>query len=444
MGYKRYERYKDSGVEWIGEVPEGWDLYKITWIFNLISSGTTPPTANIEYYDGNIPWINTGDLNDGYIFDTPKTVTKVAFQECSALKLFPVNTLLIAMYGATIGKTGITKIVAATNQACCALAKPSKAVPKFIFYWFLSNRNHIISMAYGGGQPNISQNLIKSLRIPLPKIEEQKNIVCFLDQKTVEIDNLIADKEKMVQLLQEMRQAIISEAVTEGLDKNVKMKDSGVEWIGEIPEHWEVKRLKYLVWLIVEKASEDDIDKPYIGLENIEAKIGRIKFYANEEESFTESDSLLFEPNDILFGKLRPYLAKCIVADFYGRCTSELLILRCRSIISNYLYYFMLSDMFIKTVNSSTYGAKMPRANWSYIGNLKVVLPDTAEQKHIINYINKKTNIIDSLISDIRTQITKLKEYRQSLISEAVTGKINVRNFMQSTEGGVQNDCNAG
>ena len=85
----------------------------------------------------------------------------------------------------------------------------------------------------------------------------------------------------------------------------------------------------------------------------------------------------------------------------------------------------------------------MPRANWSYIGNLKVVLPDTAEQKHIINYINKKTNIIDSLISDIRTQITKLKEYRQSLISEAVTGKINVRNFMQSTEGGVQNDCNA-
>ena len=217
-GLDRNVPMKDSGVEWIGEIPAHWKLYKITQIFNLISSGTTPASTNLEYYDGSIPWVNTGDLNDGYIYDTPKKVTEIALIECSALKLFPVNTLLIAMYGATIGKLGITKIVASTNQACCALANPQNAIVKFVFYWFLANRNNIISMAYGGGQPNISQNLIKSLRVPLPKIEEQKSIVSFLDQKTAEIDSLIADIQIQIAKLKEYRQALISEAVTGKID----------------------------------------------------------------------------------------------------------------------------------------------------------------------------------------------------------------------------------
>ncbi|MDI3534517.1 MAG: type restriction enzyme subunit [Thermosediminibacterales bacterium] len=217
-GLDRNVPMKDSGVEWIGEIPAHWSLYKITWIFNLISSGATPSSINLEYYDGNIPWVNTGDLNDGYIYDTPKTVTEIALRECSALKLFPVDTLLIAMYGATIGKLGITKIIASTNQACCALAGPKNAIIKFIFYWFLANRSNIISMAYGGGQPNISQNLIKSLRIPLPEIEEQKSIVNFLDQKTSEIDALISDIQTQIDKLKEYRQSLISEAVTGKID----------------------------------------------------------------------------------------------------------------------------------------------------------------------------------------------------------------------------------
>ena len=433
--YRRYERYKDSGIEWIGEIPEEWTSLKVSWIFNIIGSGTTPFSSNLDYYDGDIPWVNTGDLNDDYLYKTSKMVTDLALNECSALKFYPINTLLIAMYGATIGKLSITKIVATTNQACCALAQPKKASIKFIFYWFLANRDHIISMAYGGGQPNISQNLIKSLRIPLPEKHEQKAIANFLDQKTTEIDALIADKEKLIELLREKRQAIISEAVTKGLNPNVRMKDSGIEWVGEIPEHWDIRRIKYLSNIRNVKASDSDNDKIYVGLESIEPKTGKLLTNNNDEQQAVGETANIFRKGDVLFGKLRPYLAKCIVADFNGRCTSELLVLRTASdMLPEYLYLFMLSPIFIDVVNSSTYGAKMPRVSWDFIGNLKIPLPNIKEQEEIVEYLIKLTNNMDDLISDISTQIQKLKEYRQSLISEAVTGKIDVRELENMSE----------
>ncbi len=211
-------RMKDSGIEWIGEIPEHWNNKKISWIFNIIGSGTTPSTSNLEYYDGDVPWVNTGDLNDGYLYETSKMITDLALKDYSTLKFYPIDTLLIAMYGATIGKLSITKIIATTNQACCALAQPKNVNIKFIFYWFLANRNHIIAMAYGGGQPNISQNLIKSLRINLPEKHEQNAIVNFLDQKTAEIDSLVTETKNQIEKLKEYRQSLISEAVTGKID----------------------------------------------------------------------------------------------------------------------------------------------------------------------------------------------------------------------------------
>ncbi|MDK2934726.1 MAG: type restriction enzyme subunit [Clostridiales bacterium] len=240
---------------------------------------------------------------------------------------------------------------------------------------------------------------------------------------------MIADKEKLIELLQEKRQAIISEVVTKGFNPNVKMKDSGVEWIGEIPEHWELQKIKYVANIRNVKASELDNDKVYIGLENIESKTGKLLIGDIDEQQNIEGTSNIFEVNDVLFGKLRPYLAKCIIANFSGRCTSELLVLRCSQVLPKYMFFLMLSEKFIDVVNSSTYGAKMPRANWDFIGNLKIPLPNKEEQKKIIEFLSKKSNEIDDLVSKIKEQIQKLKEYRQSLISEAVTGKIDVRDY---------------
>ena len=200
-----------------------------------------------------------------------------------------------------------------------------------------------------------------------------------------------------------------------------KYKDSGVEWIGEIPEHWEMSRLKRVTELVIQKASNDDLDKPYIGLENIESWTGQY----NSVEEFEDTSANLFSPGMVLFGKLRPYLAKSIKVDFWGRCSSELLTLDLKKIVSCFLHYLLLMKGFISEVNSSTYGVKMPRASWEFIGNMFMAIPPESEQQAIANFLDQKTSELDGLIADKEKLVTLLQEYRQSIISEAVTKGLN-------------------
>lgn len=196
---KAYPKYKPTNIEWIGEIPEHWDVRKVSRSFNTIGSGTTPNTNNPEYYENaTINWVMTGDLNENILNETSKKISDLAFKEHSTLKIYPKGTLLIALYGATIGKVSILGIEACTNQACCALANSPFFKIKFIFYWFLANKQNIIQLGYGGGQPNISQELIRYLRIPCTSSEEQHIISHFLDDRTQKIDTLIEKKQKLM------------------------------------------------------------------------------------------------------------------------------------------------------------------------------------------------------------------------------------------------------
>ncbi|MEI7952535.1 MAG: restriction endonuclease subunit S, partial [Synechococcaceae cyanobacterium ELA182] len=239
MSFPRYLAYKPSGVEWLGEVPEHWEVWKLSHAFTLIGSGTTPKTDNRDYYDGGeIPWVNTGDLNDRELDECKKRITALAITEHSALTIYPAGSLLIAMYGATIGKLALLNFAATVNQACCVFTGKSEIASKFMFYWFLGLRQQIISLATGGGQPNISQDILRTLRVAIPPLSQQRQIATFLDHETAKIDALIAEQQRLIELLQEKRQAVISHAVTKGLNPDAPMKDSGVEWLGEVPEHW--------------------------------------------------------------------------------------------------------------------------------------------------------------------------------------------------------------
>lgn len=210
---------KDSGVDWLGEIPKHWELRKIGRSFKIIGSGTTPTSGREEYYQhGNIPWVLTGDLNDDYLSQTSKSITEKAFEEHSALKKFPVGSLVIAMYGATIGRLSLLEIEATTNQACCVLADSSFFSIKFLFYWFLSNRSNIISLSYGGGQPNISQEIIRNIKIPCPSVEEQSDIVKFIDHKCSAINASILKIEKEIELISEYKTSLINETVTGKID----------------------------------------------------------------------------------------------------------------------------------------------------------------------------------------------------------------------------------
>ena len=205
---------KDSGVEWIGQVPEHWDVKKITHIFPNIGSGTTPNSSDPSFYEGNINWLQTGDLTDGYIYKTSKTITHKALQTYSTLKIYPKNSLVIAMYGATIGKVGLLQIETTTNQACCVLSTALNIEMKYIFYLFQGIKESLVAMSYGGGQPNISQEKIKSLKLPFPNASEQEQIADYLDKQTAKIDQAIALKTAHIEKLKEYKSVLINDAVT--------------------------------------------------------------------------------------------------------------------------------------------------------------------------------------------------------------------------------------
>lgn len=205
---------KDSGVEWIGKVPEHWEVMKTSLLYTNIGSGTTPSTSKQEYYeDDGFCWLQTGDLNDGYITDTSKKITKVAVKDYK-LRFYPVGSIVIAMYGATIGKIGLLKIPTATNQACCVLPYSNKMNEMYAFYVCQIAKSQMLLEAVGGGQPNISQDIIKKLKLPVPPLCEQQAIAVYLDGRCSEIDKAIATQQKRIALLQELRQSVIKEVIT--------------------------------------------------------------------------------------------------------------------------------------------------------------------------------------------------------------------------------------
>ena len=272
----------------------------------------------------------------------------------------------------------------------------------------------------------ISPDDLKGILLPIPPKDEQTQIARFLDRKTSQINKFIRNKRRIIELLKEQKQAIINQAVTRGLDPNVKLKPSGVEWIGDIPEQWEVRRLKFLCHNLNEQTSEKQPGETYIALEHVESWTGRISL-PDDEISF-DSQVKRFKPGDVLFGKLRPYLAKVTRPQTAGVCVGEFPVLRATGNVSaNFLEQKLRSKRVIDLINSSTFGAKMPRADWTFIGNLKFAYPPADEQQEILEHIQEKSAEIDQAISRAQREIELMRKYRTRLISDVVTGQVDVR-----------------
>jgi hypothetical protein len=214
-GIHPYTRFRPTGIPWIPEVPEHWEVRKSTRIFPRIGSGTTPKTGVQGYYteDNGIYWLQTGDLNDGLIEDTAKKITRRALDE-SNLNIYPIDSVVIAMYGATIGKVGLLNIESATNQACCVLSPSPHYISKYAISVFMSVKTELIRQALGGGQPNISQETIRRIRLPLPPLSEQRAIVAYIEKKTAVIDRKINACREQTELMKAYKQRLISDAVT--------------------------------------------------------------------------------------------------------------------------------------------------------------------------------------------------------------------------------------
>jgi restriction endonuclease S subunit len=314
---------------------------------------------------------------------------------------------------------------------------------RFLYYITVDPRFRRLgeaNMTGAAGQQRVPEEFIRNYLVPVPPLNVQRAIADYLDRETARIDALIAAKERLLALLAEKRRALITRAVTRGLDPNAPMKDSGIPWLGEIPAHWTATRIKHVVTLRRSRVQSDEERKPYIGLEHIESWTGRlVSDLSSADEAAVsatrESDSLssTFEPGDVLFGKLRPYLAKAWVAEFAGRCTTEALVMQPVAVEARFLRYVFLCPDFIDLVDASTFGSKMPRADWDFIGNIKIPLPPATEQRAIVEHITEETARLDALRAATERSIALLKERRAALISAAVTGQIDVPACAAST-----------
>ena len=303
--------------------------------------------------------------------------------------------------------------------------KKGKIIPKFLYYCFESkqHRLQIEIESTGVTRVGIPKDVISHYKIPLKSLAQQNKIVGYLDQEVAIIDALMEKKIRLVELLEEKKKATISQAVTKGLDPNAEMKPSGIEWLGDIPEHWEVIRLKHVVNKIDDYS--ENVSELKLAVENIESFTGRL---INIENTDYDSSLNKFKKGDVIFNKLRPYLGKVYYAEQDGGVYGELLVLRGNpSIYSKFLFYLLISHKFIELVDSSSTGTKMPRANWEdFIKNINIPQIPYSEQQLIANELDRKVYKIEQLKNKLYNSIHLLKEKRTAIISAAINGELNL------------------
>lgn len=423
---------KDSGVEWIGEIPEEWEVAKIKYYCDSIYSGGTPSRLEPKYWNGDINWIPSGYCKNKEIIKAEEKITKEALLS-SSTKLINKDTPLVAMTGATCGFTGYLKIDACINQSIMAYIPDKLTSSRFLWYLTMSLYQKYLSLQSGGAQAGINSIDAKNIYVPYVKIKEQNNIAKILDKKTGQIEDIKSTIMKEIQILEDYKKSIITEAVTKGLDKNVEMKDSGIEWIGDIPKHWKVVALKYF--------SEN-----YSGGTPSRNKIeywedGKIPWVSSGEinkdyiydtyEHITElglinSSAKIFPENTVLValngqGKTK---GKTAVLKIRATTNQSLTGFICDEINLHYkfLYYqFKSSYKFNRSYYSG--GDNRDGIAASNLKTARLSLPNISEQKEIVKYLDKKTKSIDESIEAKQKQLETLEEYKKSLIYEYVTGK---------------------
>lgn len=414
-------RMKESGIDWIGQIPEEWEVIKFKYLGD-VKQGLTYSPSDIVDKDEGILVLRSGNIQNGILDFNNNVYVKTKVAESIVLRKNDI--LITARNGspALIGKNAIIDTdITATFGAFMMVFRANKSLfSKFAFYLMNVSFNFYRTFFTTSTVNQLTAAIFNGIEVPLPSISEQQKIADFLDKKTAQLDKVKSLLEEQIQKLKDYRSSLIYETVTKGLDKTVPMKDSGIDWIGQVPQGWEISKIRYLVTTRSEKRITDS-SIPYIGLENIESQTGK---FVETGIQVDKSENIVVEIGDVLFGKLRPYLRKYWRATFPSTASSEFLVFQSSELDMNFLYYAIQSDSFIEEVNTSTYGSKMPRASWEYIKNMKIAFPSSlVEQQKIADFLDKKTIQIDKLIQIKNEQIDNINKQRQTLIYDYVTGK---------------------
>lgn len=439
MSFPRYPKYKDSGVEWLEELPEGWDVGPLKR-FAKLQTGMTPPTDDFGNYtdEGFFQWIRPEDLDET---GKPTKASKyLTTQGWRLARQIPAGATLICCIG-TIGKSGITEDIVSTNQQITAAIPIANS--RYLFYSITSARTELELASTGNVLRILNTERLGNICLPSPPRHEQQAIVAFLDRETAKIDALVAEQKNLIALLKEKRQAVISHAVTKGLDPTVPMRDSGIDWLGEVPAHWKVGKAKFYLSILPGYAfssagfSRDENDVKL--LRGINVGVGELRWDEIVYWSRKEADGLdRFElmEGDIVVGMDRPLISSGMrVAEVRRHDLPCLLLQRVAKVLPN----DAMNSRFILTLLSSrafeahfapeTTGVSVPLISGDQISSFVIPIPPLGEQEKICNFIRIEQTKFDDLTTEAQHTIDLLKERRSALISAAVTGKIDVRGY---------------
>ena len=425
--------YKDSGIEWIGQIPKEWGIGKVKNYYSL-QTGFTPDTKNELYYDDNgALWVNISDMGDShYISNTKKKISDYYISKFKP-PIVPKGSLLYS-FKLSVGTVAIAGEEMYTNEAIAAFLQKDGINLSFLYYssqvCIIFNANENIY-----GAKLLNQDLINNATIIFPPLAEQQKIADYLDKVCGEVDEMVALQETMIEELKAYKQSVITEAVTKGLNPNVPMRNSGIDWIGEIPEHWELGRLKHVCKIngrigFRGYTSEDLVSEGEgaytIGGKHISRNVIDL---SNPDylswDKYYESPEIMVKKGDMVIAQRGTLGRVALIREEIGPATINPSLVLLNNISNNavYLYWWLCSSSISVKIDLLNTSTAVPMISQKQIENLELLLPPLAEQRAIATYLDTKCSEIDSLIALKQAKIEELKEYKKSVIYEYVTGK---------------------
>ncbi|NLV43363.1 MAG: restriction endonuclease subunit S [Candidatus Hydrogenedentes bacterium] len=423
-----YPAYKDSGIEWLGEIPEHWEVKRLKHSVALVNQKVDAENCNLPYtgLEQIESWTGKRVLSEGMVSSEGQA------------SLYRKGDVLFGKL-----RPYLAKVLSVSESGICTgellVLRPVYVLQQFLLGYLLNPDviSIVDSSTYGAKMPRANWDFIGNLPVVVPSTDEQRAIAAFLDRETVRIDGLIEKKQRQIELLQEKRAALISHAVTKGLNPNAKMKDSGIEWLGEIPEHWEVKRLRHItprlgVGLVINPSTyvDEKGDVPFFLGSNVE----EFKLIPESARRITQESNLKLNPSRLQEGDIvtvrvgAPGISAVVPPELDGsNCASIMITRRSKTFVSHWLCYVFNSAWGKYQVERVAYGAAQKQFNISHAVNFVYPVPPLEEQNAVVNVLDHETNRINNLITQVEESIALLREYRTALISSTVTGKIDVR-----------------
>ncbi|WP_206515152.1 restriction endonuclease subunit S [Xanthomonas sp. BRIP62411] len=423
-----YPNYRASGLPWVPRLPEGWQVLRNGRLFG----------HRVETGFPDLPILEVSLRTGVRVRDMENLKRKQVMSQKEKYKRAAKGDIAYNMMRMWQGAVGPAPVDGLVSPAYVVVKPYDEANSSYYSYLFRTaaymQEVNKFSRGIVADRNRLYWESFKQMPSLAPPRPEQDQIIAYLRVQDAHIARFIKAKRDLIKLLTEQKLRIIDHAVTRGLDASVELKPSGIEWLGEAPKHWELRRLKFLANNLTNQTTTKANDEIYLALEHVESWTG----VARPLEGDVEFASTVrrFVTDDVLFGKLRPYLAKVTRAVRAGVCVSEFLVLRSRKelVLPAYLEQLLRCKRVIDLINSSTAGAKMPRADWTFIGNVRLAVPPVDEQQDILSFISIETKGLDETVRRANDEIKVILEYRDRLIADVVTGQMDVRGWQPGPE----------